>query len=293
MRLFFREALRFHHFLQRRFLPNFRLNRWFPFWDSVYLSLHKRATADYVDDVLGHKMFLDERDSLALSINPVYEPVESQLLIDQIKAGNVVLDVGANIGYYTLQFARKVGEAGRVFAFEPDSKNFVLLAKNIQINGYCNVTLVNQAVSDATGDGKLFLSEENKGDHRIYQGHEARPSLEIQMTRLDDYFDAIDLTVDCIKMDIQGAEYRALLGMQKLLTRNVCVVLVTEFWPYGLRRSGAEPQAYLDLLLALGFELFEIDEADGHLRPVQSSALMQRLADNLEGSTNLLCKRKA
>ncbi len=62
-------------------------------------------------------MYLDNDNSMGLSINEVYEPHETQLLIDCIKPGNIVLDVGANIGYFTLLFAKLVGENGHVFAF--------------------------------------------------------------------------------------------------------------------------------------------------------------------------------
>ena len=119
-------------------------------------------------EVQGHKMFLDSKDALGLSINEIYEPLETEFVKKEVKKGNVVLDIGANIGYYTLIFAKLVGENGKVFAFEPDPTNFALLKKNVEMNGYKNVVLVQRAVSNKTGKLKLYLCEDNPGDHRIY-----------------------------------------------------------------------------------------------------------------------------
>jgi len=68
-------------------------------------------------------MFLDSCDSLQLSINEIYEPIETNFVKDKIKEKNIVLDIGANIGYYTLIFAKLVGNNGKVFAFEPERKS--------------------------------------------------------------------------------------------------------------------------------------------------------------------------
>jgi hypothetical protein len=110
-------------------------------------------------EVDGHKMFLDSRDSLGLSIFSIHEPLETGLVKEKIKKGDVVLDIGANIGYYTLIFAKLVGEEGKVFAFEPEPTNFSLLEKNVEINGYKNVVLIQKAVSNETGKIRLYLSK--------------------------------------------------------------------------------------------------------------------------------------
>jgi tRNA G37 N-methylase Trm5 len=124
--------------------------------------------------VQGHKMYLDSKESLDLSIYGVYEEYETDLIKKEIDRGDVVLDLGANIGYYTLLFAKKVGDEGRVYAFEPDPTNFSLLKKNVEINGYRNVVLIQKAVSNKNGKLKLYLNEDNKGDHRFYNSHDGR-----------------------------------------------------------------------------------------------------------------------
>jgi FkbM family methyltransferase len=173
-----------------------------------------------VAEVNGHKMFLDTKDSLQLSTLGVYGPLETELVKNEVKKGDVVLDIGANIGYYTLIFAKLVGNEGRVIAFEPDPNNFALLNRNIDINGYKNVRLIQEAVPDTTGNIKLYLSEDNKGDHRIYDVGNGRKSIEIEVIRLDDYFKDYHDKIDFIKMDIQGAEMGAIRGMTALLQSN-------------------------------------------------------------------------
>ena len=125
-------------------------------------------------EIDGHKLFLDPLDSLSLSIDGAYGKLETDLIKESVQQGDVVLDLGANIGYYTLIFARLVGPQGRVFAFEPDPENFRLLERNVKENHYTNVVAINKAVSNKTERLKLYLSDDNKADHRIYDSHDSR-----------------------------------------------------------------------------------------------------------------------
>src|ERR1700674_193031 len=95
--------------------------------------------------IQGHTMFLDRNDSLQLYATGIYEPIETEIVKREVRSGEVVLDIGAHIGYYTLLFARLVGESGRVFAFEPDPANFAILSSNVAVNAYENVTLIRSA----------------------------------------------------------------------------------------------------------------------------------------------------
>jgi FkbM family methyltransferase len=253
------------------------------------------ATLDYLKssvDVLGHKMFLDSKDTLLLAGHGVYEPFETGLLQQQIGPGDVVVDVGAHIGYYTLLFARRVGPQGRVFAFEPDPANFDLLQRNVERNGYTNVTLVRRAVAAQSGKLRLYLCEDNKGDHRTYDSHDGRLSLEIDAVSLDDYFAGSRDPISLIKMDIQGAEEGALRGMVQVLGDNPCVKVATEFWPIGLQRSGTSAQAFLDYLREQGFQLYHIDEAGRTLVPADIPHLLRTYVPEKENYTNLLCARQ-
>jgi FkbM family methyltransferase len=239
-------------------------------------------------EVQGHKMFLDHKDSLYLSLNGVFEPFATKCVKKIIKKGDVVLDIGANIGYYTLIFAKLVGNSGKVFAFEPEPKNFALLVKNIEINGYKNIICVKKAVSDENGTIKLYLSESNMGDHRIYNSHDSRKAVKIETVRLDDYFKDYKGRIDFIKMDIQGGELKAIKGMDYFLRKNGCRKMLTEFWPNGIKNSGSNPQQYINLLLKYGFDIYKVNEEKEKLE----LANIPELLKSKENDQNLLCVKK-
>jgi FkbM family methyltransferase len=245
-------------------------------------------------EVLGHHMTLHhpERDlviSRLLLGSGVFEPFETELLLDELRPGDTAVDVGANVGYYTLLFARRVGPDGRVFAFEPDPANFELLRRNVERNGYRNVVLSPLAASDRCGPARLFLSGSNAGDHRTYDPADGRPSLDIETVPLDRFFAGYPGPVDLVKMDIQGGEFAALTGMRDLLARQGRVKLATEFWPHGLRGAGASAAAYLDLLGRLGFRLFEVNEQHWCVARAEPERLLEAFPAGQDVFTNLLC----
>lgn len=242
--------------------------------------------------VQGHHMYLDAHDTLGLSLNGTYEELETALVTKEVKKGDIVVDIGANIGYYTLLFARLVGDEGKVYAFEPDPASFALLKKNVEKNGYKNVVLVKKAVSDKTGTIKLYICEENKGDHRIYNSGDKRKYVEIKSTRLDDYFGEIHENINFIKMDIQGSEGLALKGMADILKRNANLKIILEFWPIGLKRSGTSAAAVLEFLLNERFSLSELDENTKRLSPVTMNALLKKYKDQSEEYTSLYCSKR-
>jgi len=234
-------------------------------------------------------MFLDTGDFTWLSLCGIYEPLTTELFKRRIKRGDVVLDIGAFIGYYTLIAARLVGENGKVFAFEPDPTNFQLLRKNVSINCYENVIAVQKAVSDRTGKTKLYLSKDNPGDHRIYESYDRRQSIEIEAIRLDDYFKNYERKIDFIKMDVQGAEEFVIRGMPLVLQKNRNIEIVIEFWPIGLKRSGVEPEEHLKSLVECSFKIYDINEQK---RKVELSTIGELVKTYKDRSTNLFLTRQ-
>ena len=245
-----------------------------------------------LDGDVANKMMLDINDSLRLSIKGIYEPFETELLKNQIGSGNTVLNIGANIGYYTLIFAKSVGSEGRVFAFEPDPTNFNLLKQNIALNGYQNVTLEQKAVYSANRTMELFLNEDNQSDHRIYQTKIHQPCVVVDAVSLDNYFRNGQTVIDLIKMDIQGAEMAALQGMARLLKKNRDVRLVMEFLPTALNRFGTDPKELLTFLSGMGFNFFNINEDKNRLESTDIFTLMEKYTPANGKCTNLLCKRE-
>jgi FkbM family methyltransferase len=250
-----------------RRLRDFR-RAWLPNIPGTRLRDHPRLLAlfervlsasqcTYLDDVDGHRMHLNPINGWALAFQGIHEPQETRTLDALVKPGDVVLDLGASIGYFTLRFARSVGPAGRVIAVEPDPLNFELLSRNVALNGYENVTLLNKAAALETGPLRLFLSDDNAGDHRTSGTPDSRASVEVQGTRLDEELADVS-RLDFVKIDIQGAEVDALCGLRQLLARSPGVSMLVEFWPSGLANAGVEPRRLLDLLDELGFRVEDI-----------------------------------
>lgn len=176
-----------------------------------------------------------------------------------LREGMIFVDLGANVGYYTVLAAEKVGSTGKVFAFEPDSRNFALLEKNIKENRCTNVVSVRKAVTSRSGNLRLYLSKSNLGAHRVFQSptEEQRTSRVIESVSLDEFFPR-GSRVDFLKMDIEGAEYSAFQGMRRLLEENSRIIVLCEFSPYLLKQSGAMPTTFLHEIRSFGFSIFAL-----------------------------------
>ncbi len=233
-------------------------------------------------------MHLDERDTLELATREVYEPLETSLLPRYVNPGTLFVDLGANIGYYTLLAARLTGPDGDVRAFEPDPANFRLLQTNIEANGYRHVTADPRAVTDQSGTARLHLNPTNRGDHRLTDPGDGRPSVAVGTVRLDEALKDVRPEQAFVKMDIQGSEWKAYLGMRAFVARVPKVALVAEFWPRGLRAAGTEPRRLPDALAADGFSLYRVDEAAGRISRISPDALAAALSDESDAYTTLL-----
>lgn len=169
-----------------------------------------------------------------------------------IKPGMRVLDLGANIGFYTVLFSKLVGESGKVFAFEPDVKNFKHLEKNTK--ALYNVIIEKKAVSDKTGKINFYISKDLNVDHQSYDSGEGRDYEKAGAIALDDYFPD-NIKIDFIKIDIQGYEPIALKGMSKIIRQSGRMIVFGELWPYGLQKAGSSAEEYLQFLKSHGFEI--------------------------------------
>ena len=205
-------------------------------------------------------------DFLYKNVFPVYNIVypifkknqdkhEITLLNKHIKKGDVVLDIGANIGFYTKILSKLTGENGKVYAFEPDKTNFLHLQKN---TGHLkNVTLINKAVSDSTGKITLYQSTLLNVDHKTYATDDYTHQTEIDCIRADDAVE--NKKVDFIKIDIQGFEYFAFLGMLEIFKLNTDLKILTEFYPLGMQAAKIDYHSFFELLWSHGFTVYKFE----------------------------------
>lgn len=215
---------------------------------------------------------------------------KDQYHLDQIqqllKPGSVVLDIGANIGFFAKKLAEYVGPDGHVYCFEPDKINFKHL-KNELKNNY-NVTLVQKAVAEAAGIVTLYTSDLLNVDHRTYEPEAYTGKYTVEKTSIDEFINN-RFSVDFIKMDIQGFEMNALKGMVKTLDKNLSVVLFIELWPYGLQQAGSSAVEVYDFFAQRNFNMYKIKE---HQLIQMSRNETLNLEVDYFSDTNLLVSRK-
>ncbi len=219
-----------------------------------------------------------------IAVRRAYEPHVARVFRELLRPGMRVLDLGANIGYYTMLAAARVGPAGSVIAFEPGPANGALLAASVAANGFGNVALFSCAVADSAGVVGLRLDDSNG---QIDAAGAPGATL-VQAVSLDQLLGPAH-PVDLIKLDIEGAEGLALAGMRGLL-RAARPIIVTEFSPPALRQvSQIEPADYLARLRELGYDLYVIDQRLGvSRRPEGDAEVMAHLAHTASEHLDLL-----
>lgn len=257
------------------------LNRAFSFTQPIPLK---------IGDYIFYAKRLDRVLALWLFKYRALEDAETRLFTSMVKPGWTVVDVGANLGYYTVLAGKLVGETGKVVAFEPDEENFAMLSKNVAANGLKNAQCVRAAVADKNGMVSLYISEAHSGDHRIYATGERRKRVEVRTVSLDEFFKPGE-RVDFIKMDIQGAEPLALAGMQRVLRDNAHAVLFCEFSPEDLQTAGVSPHLFLEHIRNAGLQHCVIDEKTADKVPASEETIMARCASHY-GYINLFLKRQ-
>lgn len=146
-----------------------------------------------------------------------------------LKSGDIILDAGANVGYYSMLAAKRILPDGKVYSFEPVSSTFKALKKNIELNGFKNVTPVNSGVSDSKGKLKIYVADiTNTGTSSLaLQGNFSGITEEADIITLDEFVveNKID-KIDLIKIDVEGCEYNALKGMEKLIRKEKPLMLI-------------------------------------------------------------------
>lgn len=171
-------------------------------------------------------------------------PMEAKVIRSHLKEGDCFIDVGANIGWFTIMAAKAVGPTGKVIAFEPDPTNFAYLKHNIEANELDNVVAVQKALSDKPGTLRLNLHPTNLGMHSVALEFEGKSHIDVEAVRLDDYLKETGFKPNLIKIDTEGAECLILAGMPETL-RTAKLGLILEFAPDRYVKTGHDGAAVL------------------------------------------------
>ena len=204
-----------------------------------------------------------------------YEPEVSSVFARKLRPGMHVLDIGANIGYYTFLAASIVGPSGKVWAIEPNSKNVAFLLATRARNGFGHIEIIQAAASDRWEVLSLDTANSNGT---------ARPSVGVVPANFVNPVMALPLaaclpsneSLDVIKIDVEGAEGKAMRGMLALIERHRPVIF-SEFTPSALlSMSGMSPREYLELFTSRNYSLAVLEHSGP--RAMTVDALLEHAA---------------
>jgi FkbM family methyltransferase len=202
------------------------------------------ADVDMIESDVGG-LFVHAADQVmtpALRASGNWEPAESIWLRRTIRPGDLVVDCGANIGYFTLLASATTGAAGAVLAVEPEPHNVALLRLNLWRNGCDNVAVAAVAASTRRDVLPLRLNPTNLGDHQLHDEAVADDVL-VPTVALDELL--IGLRVNVAKIDTQGLDHDVIEGLEQTIRRNPGLRLLVEFWLEGMELRRVDPVSVL------------------------------------------------
>jgi FkbM family methyltransferase len=137
--------------------------------------------------------------------------------------GNVVYDIGANVGYFSILSARLVGPTGTIYSFEPVPANGAAIQRNAGLNGFSNISVLDVAISDEIGERELFLAKHVGGS--VLKSVDVPPdlvgSMQVNAVTIDSLVESENLRLpDVVKIDVEGAELHVLKGMRSVLEQK-------------------------------------------------------------------------
>jgi FkbM family methyltransferase len=200
----------------------------------------------------------------------VYEKFELELFRSTIKAGMTVVDIGANIGLYSVVAGKKAIN-GRVFSYEPEDENFSILSRNIKGNNLDNVSAFKVALSDIRGARSFYFTEDNRGTHSFADNRSTGQAITVKTDTLDGSLSEIVpfvTAVDVIKIDVEGAEPLVFEGMKNIISQSPHLIMFIEFYPKAIMRLGRSPIKFLETLRGFGLSISIINEDEKKLVPV-------------------------
>ena len=262
----------------------------------IHFTLAKKFKHKLLEKLQKYKLFYaqnhwieiyDPLDHSVFAKEGIYEQVTTHFVREYLGSGDCVYDVGANIGYFSLEFARSVGKTGFVESFEPHPDIFSVLERNIKRNGYKNINLNNVACGESRTVKRLYFSTENEGNHKVIQNPNSNESVEVQMISLADKIHSMPPKL--IKMDIEGSELLALKGIGEEFLKKCNIDFIIEFHPYEMSFFNIEGHEILDLFSLHGYGFRNL--AYGDFPIIKKVDILKNYRKEEFGITNLFCSK--
>lgn len=234
-----------------------------PSMERLWLRALPTLTRNYLCvSVHGFRLYgsLQHHPLLYLLANGSYERFTRKLFKRALEPGMRALDVGANIGCYTLLAANTVGSTGRVYAVECDPANLRFLRHNVALNGVTDrVTIVPKAVANDSGVVRFYSDSSNSVLSSLVVEGETTDAIEVECTTIDEAIPSHE-RIDVAKIDVEGGEVDVIRGMSRTISRAEKLVMFVECCPYYLSSSGHSVGELLEELQRHEFQVQIIRE---------------------------------
>jgi len=209
-----------------------------------------------------------------------FEPEDVAVFRKFIRPNMTVLDVGANIGQYSLLASKLMGETGTIFAFAPSLDVQPRLYKNSALNHFKNIEVVPCAIAATSGSMKFYPANEagNQGVGSLMPAQEYRSDIrsdegvDVDVVSLDDFCEARGIdTVDVLKIDVEGFDLEVLKGAVRLMKRNPDLVIMSEVEPINLEQLGTTAKGFYDFMESQGFHAWYAEKG-GELKRLEGES---------------------
>ncbi len=207
---------------------------------------------------------------VSVAYQGIYEPHELNFIKNTLKEGDIFIDVGANIGLYTVVASKFVGKSGTVFSFEPSTREYELLVKNINLNRLNNVKLFKLALSNYDGEASFYVGGCGRtGANTLSNKFRSKSHViverieKIKVNKMDTFFNDINIPkITLIKIDVEGHDYYVIEGAQKILQKYKPIIII-EILEEGLKIAGSSSIQIFSLLKSLNYKFLFFPEESG------------------------------
>ncbi len=247
----------FRFILRRKlFKGQFRIFSWL--YANKFLRVVSRTTKPIIGNfniIVNTKNYIDA----CIYYMGDYETYLKTQFNNLIKQGDIVLDVGANIGFHTMYFAELVGKQGKVFAFEPIPINYHALQENLKLNEFSQIITVNKALGDINSSLNIHIDENKTNPGAFNLLESGIKNTVIECVRGDDFLktNGID-KVDFIKIDVEGYELEVLKGLMESI-KSMMPIIIFEYDDLYQSKLNANSKSILHFLIGLNYGLYKID----------------------------------